>query len=359
MARIAFYAPLKSPNHPNPSGDREMARGIMDALADPARDCTVVLVSELRSYDGKGDSAVQAALFKDAEAEAERLIALGGWSAWVTYHNYYKAPDLIGPKVAAALNIPYIQIEATRAYKRLDGPWDQFARAAHAASDQAQAIFHVTERDGVSLLEHAPEDQRIAHLHPFLRRDDLPVHQMPSDRTILCLGMMRPGDKLASYTVAAEVLKHLKTPDWRCEIVGDGTARAEVEALFAPFGDRVTFLGKLEGPAKDAAFDRASVLLWPGVNEAFGMVYLEAQAAGVPVVAENRPGVRDVLPNAAMVSEGDITAMATAIDRLWGARHYWASRATQARAFVQQNHLLPAARKTLWDVLETLMGENA
>jgi glycosyltransferase involved in cell wall biosynthesis len=41
-------------------------------------------------------------------------------------------------------------------------------------------------------------------------------------------------------------------------------------------------------------YRQASLLFWPGVNEAFGLTYLEAQAAGVPVVAQNRPGVCDV-----------------------------------------------------------------
>ena len=63
MSRIAFYAPMKSPNHPVPSGDREMARGVMKALADKSRGYEVALVSEFRCYDGKGDVAVQKDLF--------------------------------------------------------------------------------------------------------------------------------------------------------------------------------------------------------------------------------------------------------------------------------------------------------
>ena len=44
---IAFYAPLKPPGHPVPSGDRRMARGLMAALG--AAGHRVVLASALRA----------------------------------------------------------------------------------------------------------------------------------------------------------------------------------------------------------------------------------------------------------------------------------------------------------------------
>ena len=46
--RIGFYAPLKAPDHPVPSGDRQMARHLMAALG--AAGHGVELVSRLRSF---------------------------------------------------------------------------------------------------------------------------------------------------------------------------------------------------------------------------------------------------------------------------------------------------------------------
>ncbi len=45
---IAFYAPLKSPNHPVPSGDRQMARLLIAALRLAGH--SVEIASELRSF---------------------------------------------------------------------------------------------------------------------------------------------------------------------------------------------------------------------------------------------------------------------------------------------------------------------
>lgn len=351
MAKIAFYAPMKSPNHPVPSGDREMARGVIAALSDDSRNFVAELVSEFRCYDGKGESGAQEALIAQAAVEADRLIAKGGWAAWVTYHSYYKAPDLLGPVVARALGIPYFLIEATRAAKRLGGPWDRFARLSDDACDAADAIFYLTKQDFEGLQPYQREDQPLRHLQPFLQRENLPNLTFPSGAAILSAGMMREGDKLASYRIIAETLSHLKTANWVYRIAGDGPARAQVEALFEPFGDQVQFLGELDREQLLGAYDAAGVFLWPGVNEAFGMVYLEAQAAGLPVVAQDRPGVRDVLPQAAMVNVGAPEHLAQAVDALFAKKSFWSVRATQARALISECHLLPSARNCLWSVL--------
>ena len=176
MMRLAFYAPLKPPDHPTPSGDRAMARGLMTALERTGAEVT--LASTLRSRDGSGDAALQASLFAQAEEQIARLIPQGRrerWQAWVSYHNYYKAPDLIGPAVAAALGIPYLQVESTRARKRLAGPWADFAIAAESAADAAAVIFYVTARDAETLRRDAPTGQHLIHLRPFLCRDTLPT----------------------------------------------------------------------------------------------------------------------------------------------------------------------------------------
>lgn len=346
--KLAYYAPLKPPDHPVPSGDRTMARNLMAALEGAGADLT--LASRLRSRDGAGDAKVQRRLMAEATAALPGLIATGrseGWQAWVTYHSYYKAPDLLGPPVADALNIPYLQIEATRARKRLGGPWDLFAQSAEAACDAAQTIFYLTERDGEALHRDAPDGQELVHLKPFLARNGLPT-PAATNGPMLAVGMMRAGDKMGSYEIIAKTLPLVTTPDWQLHIAGDGSARANVEALMAPFGNRVTFLGELGPEDLAAAYTNAALLFWPGVNEAFGLAYLEAQGAGLPVVAQDRPGVRDVLaPGHYPAVDAGPEALATALDRLLADPALRACEGTAARAYVEANHLISAASKTL------------
>jgi glycosyltransferase involved in cell wall biosynthesis len=358
MTHLAFYAPLKSPNHAVPSGDRAMARSLMKALADA--DCTVDLTSELRSLDRIGDHDQQAALRSEAEHEIQRLLnhtAETPWQVWVTYHNYYKAPDLIGPSVSAILGIPYVQIESTRAHKRLHGPWGSFAQAAETASDHADVIFHLTANDRITLLKHKADHQKIVHLPPFLALTSLdPIPERPSDSAkILCAGMMRSGDKFASYQIIAETLTKLRGKNWRLDIAGDGPARSAVEALFAPFSDQVTFLGELGAQAMRDAYDSVDLFFWPGVNEAFGMVFLEAQAAGLPVIAQDRPGVRDVVHGGVLTDPNDPTALAIEIDSLISAPDRRLQLAQIGRDGIQTHHLISAASRTLMAHIKPLI----
>ncbi len=329
-----------------------MARNVMAALARP--DWSIDLVSEFRSFDKHGDPALQARLIDQGARIAEELVDQGGWDAWVTYHSYYKAPDLLGPVVARALGIPYVVAEATRASKRRGGPWDVFEQKAEQVCDATEVLFYLTSRDSVSLGDHLKGGQQLVHLAPFLGLEALPEAATPRKPVILIVAMMRAGDKLRSYKIAAEAMRHLEG-DWAVEIAGDGPVRADVEALFGPFGPRVQFLGALDAAEMGAAYRRASVLLWPGVNEAFGMVYLEAQAHGVPVVAENRPGVCDVVAEAGLLAQGAPIGLAQELHRLLNNGAYHSKRADAARERVEKYHLLGAARSTLWHALTPLV----
>lgn len=324
-----------------------MARAILSALDHAGH--SVDLASHLRSFDKQGDPETQQRLIAQAHAEAARLCAAPeaqAWEGWITYHNYYKAPDLIGPVVCAELDVPYILIEATRARKRLSGPWSTFAALAEQASDAAQTILYFTEHDAGALFDYARQGQRLQHMPPFLARETVPPESTRSG-TLLSVAMMRPGDKLASYTLIAETLALLEDVDWQLEVAGDGPARAEVTALLAPFGDRVRFLGALDPDALAKIYGSASCLFWPGVNEAFGMTYLEAQAAGLAVVAQDRPGVRDVVHSPLSDVSGGPKAMADRLASLIANAAMCHREGSGNRQKIKEHHLLSAAASQL------------
>ncbi len=364
MPTIAFYAPLKPPTHPTPSGDREIARGVLEALNTIEQGYDAKLVSDLRTYDGKGNDDAQLALITQAKVEAKKLITLGqkqNWRLWFTYHNYYKSPDLIGPIVSKALGIPYILLEATRAKKRLHGPWAYYAQLAETACDKADAILYFTQRDRQSLMDYKPKGQKIIHLPPFLAQgvSSVPKRTKPKSNTILCVGMLRKGAKTQSYKLIAKTLATLKTTDWTLKIAGDGPARPEIENLFALFKSRVTFLGQCTSAELAEQYQSASVFLWPGVDEAFGMVYLEAQAAGLPVIAQDLSGVCDVINSETILIPPNIpTEMAHAVDNLLTNTDLWQKNSRAGIEFIKQNHLFGAASKNLSTILSPFIGSR-
>ncbi len=203
--RIAFYAPLKPPDHAVPSGDRRIARLFLDALRLAGH--TPFLASHLRVYDGAGDMARQARLAAVARRQAARLVR--AWQRapqdapglWFTYHLYYKAPDWLGPAVSAAFGIPYVVAEASSAAKRAGGRWDIGHRAVVAALRQADAVIGLNPADRAGVVPLLRDPQRWIAVPPFL--DAQPYRVVRPRRAgpprLIAVAMMRPGDKLASY----------------------------------------------------------------------------------------------------------------------------------------------------------------
>ena len=199
-----------------------------------------------------------------------------------------------------------------------------------------------------------PAHQKLVHLSPFLDRLDLPPVKSGRDgAALIAIGMFRDGDKLASYGNLSAALAVLGRMDWSLKIVGAGPAEGDVRGLFAPFGERVSFLGQLAPEDVTTVLQQSDVFVWPGVNEAFGMVYLEAQSVGLTVVAEDRPGVRDVVaPSGFLVPQNDADCYARAIENALSNR----SDGTASRAFVAQTGLRPTATQTLATALQIKEG---
>jgi len=362
VKKLGFYAPLKSPDHPVPSGDREIAQSLMAALATNTSGLQLNLASQLRCYDGQGDESIQLKIREQADAEVKRILdSADDWHAWVTYHNYYKAPDLIGHAVTRQLQIPYLLIEASIAKSRLRGPWADFSASADLATEAADVIFYLTEKDRLALEQHRPEQQKLVHLAPFLNQTELVLNAAVerNSNQLLAVGMHRYGDKLESYRIIAEALRYVDTSSWQLLVVGDGPARSEVEAMFAPYGERVKFLGQCDRDAVTRAYQQASVFIWPGVNEAFGMVYLEAQAAGLPVVAQDRAGVREVIATSeSLTPVDDAQALTSKIDRLLNKPAVRQSMSKAGQNFVRSGHLLGSASSTLSEQLSRVLSQS-
>ena len=99
------------------------------------------------------------------------------------------------------------------------------------------------------------------------------------------------------------------------------------------------------------------MFVWPGVNEAFGLVYLEAQAAGLPLVAQNRAGVREVIASKrSLLPVGEPQSMAQTIDNLLANPDEYRSMVQTGRQFVKERHLLGAASDTLSAQLSAVLS---
>lgn len=101
-------------------------------------------------------------------------------------------------------------------------------------------------------------------------------------------------DRLATEKRIDWLAPALKSfPDARMAIVGDGPQREDLQHLFA--GLPATFTGYLHGEDLACAYACADVFLFPGANETFGNVVLEAMASGLPVVTADRGAVWELV----------------------------------------------------------------
>lgn len=351
--RIAFYAPLKAPDHPVPSGDRQMARMLIGCLERAGH--RVEVMSDLRAYlPSPEDSAAWLKLQADADGERQRIR-----EAWqgaapdliFCYHTYYKSPDLIGAPLARDLAVPYVTCEASYSERRNIGLWAEAQEIAQTGMRDAVLNLTMTERDAAGLRAAIP-GVRTAPLPPFIDTAPFDLPPRPEPGHIVTVAMMRQGDKLESYRAMAAALRLLPDTGWRLSIAGDGPARAEVEALFALLpADRIDWLGRLPPDGVGALLARGSVFLWPGYGEAYGLAYLEAQAAGLPVVACRVAGVPEVVSET-LVAPGDPQALADAVANLLADPASSAERGLAARAAVRRQHSSEAASARLAGLIE-------
>jgi glycosyltransferase involved in cell wall biosynthesis len=176
---------------------------------------------------------------------------------------------------------------------------------------------------------------------------DLPQvsENIPSSASplIVCLGRLKAYKSVDVLLRAMpEILR--SHPDARLAIVGQGPERAKLEQLAWSLGlaASVRFHGYLDKNVRNRLLARSWVSVCPSAFEGYGLVCVEANAWGVPVVAASVPGLRDSVRDGVtgvLVPHGDVRRLAGEITgliddpvrrkamgmagRSWAAAHDW------------------------------------
>jgi glycosyltransferase involved in cell wall biosynthesis len=133
-------------------------------------------------------------------------------------------------------------------------------------------------------------------LDEWRRRFAAAERRTSSRPTVLSVARMYPRKRLDDLLRAAVVLRH-RIPDAQVRIVGDGPERDRLGRLHAELGlgDTVVLLGEVSRAQLSVEYVSADCFCLPTIQEGFGLVFAEAMAAGLPVVACRTAAVPEIV----------------------------------------------------------------
>ncbi len=216
-------------------------------------------------------------------------------------------------------------------YSPMRYAWDQFdayfgpARVGRVASRVLRRVMAGLarwDRDTALRVDRFVAISRhvAARIHRYYNREAAVVYP-PVDTGFFCPDDSQPEpfflvvSALVPYKRIEVAIRACQAARAPLKIVGDGPERARLARLAGPDTE---FLGRRSADEVRALYRRATALLHPG-EEDFGMVLVEAQACGRPVVALAAGGAREAVEDqvtGVLVESPSVEAFADAVDRV-------------------------------------------
>ena len=292
-----------------PGGIGQYNRDLLRALSLSAslREI-VVLPRHGDSGGGTPERVVQLPAAADRlawSARAAQLAVAGGFDA--IFCGHLRAAPLAA-FVARLVSRPlWLQVHGIEA-------WEFPGRGVRRATERASLVTSVSRYTRRRLLGWADIDPARVRVLPNTVAPVYTERRRPADlrarlglvgrRVILTVGRMAASERYKGQDRVIGALPDVvrRVPSVAYLVVGTGDDHPRLERLAAEAGvaDRVVFAGDVPGAELPDYFRLADVFAMPSTGEGFGIVFLEAAASGLAVIAANHDGSVDALADGAI-----------------------------------------------------------
>lgn len=304
--KIAYYMPFKTLGHQNPSGDLIIGTEIFDHLQQKGN--IIGIVSKLRARWIYYNPVTLIKLFFEKRSVVKNLQSPSP-DIWLTYHSYYKAPDLLGPYCCRKLTIPYVIFQGIYSTKRRKKLTTLIGFTLNKKSLQSADHIFTNKRRDLKNLSRIIPPEKLTYIAPGIQPQDFKFsdkerkknHMLwacENDTVIMTAAMMRPGVKTEGISRVIQSCSKLleKGHQIRLIIAGDGECRDQLEQQAnRQLPGRAVFLGKIQRKKLYKYYSSSDIFAFPGIQESLGMVYLEAQSCNLPVVAFEDWGAKEAI----------------------------------------------------------------
>jgi len=182
-----------------------------------------------------------------------------------------------------------------------------------------------------------------------------PAEPDPAKFTVLSVCRFYRRKRLPLLLGAARRLRE-RIPGLQVRIVGGGPEARRLHRMSRQLGLEtvVRWLGDLPQSELAREYNRADLFCLPSVQEGFGIVFLEAMAAGKPIVAARAAAVPEVVQHGLLAEPDDEDSLTGAIARLYRDQELRAALAEAGRRLVEQFDAPRVARLFLLEVEKLL-----
>ncbi len=274
-----------------------MARGLYDFFARKGHQ--IEILSDLCTKD------FYQSVFKTAHICSEFPQALiralyFNPDVFFTYHLHHNSLDPLSPLIAKILKRPYFIYDALSSkghYQILNQL--SLKSADHIFTDKIEGHPHRLKsllKEKITYIPPSLDLGLYEKIDPQRYKLRQTLHIPQNEVVISSVAMLRPKTKIESIQFLIECLSDLRKEGINFTYIhaGGGKGLKKITSLAEKqLQNKFHILGTLNSHEVRTVFGESDIFAFPGLNEEFGIVYLEAQASQLPVVTFNNRGISD------------------------------------------------------------------